>query len=103
MAIFRGWFCRCVSSVAVHIFLPLTFELFRRAFLLLTRRVDLVFAIVIVGQGRVDLSQIELRKLFLDSLDSIATMEVKHDVFDRYTRCLGARFSTSDLRFRRDV
>ena len=103
MAVFRSWLFRWLPSVAVNVVLPLTFELFRGTVAFSNRRVDLVFTIVIVGQSRIDLSQIELGKLFLDSLSRITAVEIEHDVFDRYTSSLDAGLSTSNLRVLRDV
>jgi len=103
MAVFRSRLFRWLPSVAVNVLLPFTFELFRGAVLLLNRRINLIFAIVIKGQGCVDLGQIELGKLFLDSLGRITTVEVKHEVFDRYSSSFDAGLPTTDLRARRDV
>ena len=58
MAVFRSRLFRWLAAVALSVFLPLTLELFRGAFLGLNRRVDFIFTLVVVGQGRVDLCQI---------------------------------------------
>ena len=103
MAVFRSWLFRRLPSVAVNVVFPLAFEPFRCAVLALNRRVDLIFAIVIEGQGCVDVGQIELGKLFLDTPGRIATVEVKDNVFDGYSSSLDAGLSTSDLRVLRDM
>jgi len=103
MAVFRSRVFRWLASMALSVFLPLILELFRGAFLGLDRRVDFIFTLVVVGQSRVDLGQIELSKFFLDSLGRIATLEVKDDVLDCNTSSLDARLPTSNLWVLRDV
>ena len=89
--------------MALDVLLPLSVELLGEGLVLVKHGFDFILLRVVVRQGRVNLCEIQLGILFLDSLGCVAAPVEEHGIRHRDTSSFDAGLSTTDTRVLGDV